>query len=120
MGKHWIPIFYLLLEKRLLIKSLTVALRNQQSFEAMRLEYHLSSSALRKIIQHMNNELKTTESTLPKMVILLEKKTRFVFLFNFIRVFDERSLQIIPYLFSQETYKVMFAELEQVFQSHFT
>lgn len=93
---------------------------NQQSFEAMRLEYHLSSSALRKIIQHMNNELKNYRIQLsPKNGDLVgkENEIRFFF-FNFYTSFRRTIITDHSYLFSQKTYKVMFAELEQVFQSH--
>lgn len=93
---------------------------NLQSFEAMRLEYHLSSSALRKIIQHMNHELKNYRIQLsPKNGDLVGKENdiRFFF-FHFYASFRRTIITDHTYLFSQETYRVMFAELQQAFQSH--
>ncbi|MBO1299858.1 MULTISPECIES: helix-turn-helix domain-containing protein [unclassified Enterococcus] len=91
-----------------------------QSFEAMRLEYHLSSSALRKIIRHMNLELINHRIQFsPKNGDLLGKENDIrLFFFNFYMCFRRSIVTDHTYLFSPETHKVMFAELQQAFESH--
>ncbi|MDO7877948.1 MAG: helix-turn-helix domain containing protein [Enterococcus mundtii] len=91
-----------------------------QSFEAMRLEYHLSSSALRKIIRHMNLGLINYRIQFsPKNGDLLGKENdiRFFF-FYFYMCFRRSIIADHTYIFSPATHKVMFAELQQAFQSH--
>lgn len=92
----------------------------QQSFEAMRQEYHLSSSVLRKIIRHLNQELKNYRIKLsPKNgeFIGAENDIRFFF-FHFYLSFRRTISTDDTYSFTKERYQALFTELQQAFHPH--